>query len=156
MQFIETKSKKAGRTVKLTEDWYGKVCEQLARLEEWASVEGWKEHGLLFPSTKGTLMEPQNLVNRHFKPALTAAGLPADRIRFHDIRHAAASMFIALGYDPRAVADLLGHTNPAFTLKQYARSFAEQREQAVLDLGDLLRAEGRVLEIPPKSVYQTP
>lgn len=156
LQFIETKSEAGWRIVRLPQDWYDKVCEQLARVEEYALVTGWKEHGLLFPSTKGTLVEPQNLVNRYFKPALTKAGLPSDRIRFHDIRHAAASMFIALGYDPRAVADLLGHTNPAFTLKQYARSFAEQRERAVLDLSDLLRAPARVLEIPPKKQEQTP
>lgn len=150
MQFIETKSEAGWRVVKLTEDWYTKVCEQLARVEEYATVAGWREHGLLFPSTKGTLMEAQNLVNRHFKPALTRAGLPAASIRFHDLRHCAASMFIALGYDARAVADLLGHSNPAFTLKAYARSFAEQRERAVLDLGDLLRAPARVLELPAK------
>lgn len=156
LQFIQTKSEAGWRIVKLPEDWYAKVCEQIARVEEYSQVAGWRENGLLFPSTVGTLVEPQNLVNRHFKPALTRAALPADKIRFHDMRHAAASMFIALGYDARAVADLLGHTNPAFTLKQYARSFAEQRERAVLDLSELLRAPARVLEIPPKKQEQTP
>jgi integrase len=107
------------------------------------------EIDLVFPSTKDTPMEAQNLVNRHFKAALRRAKLPADKIRFHDLRHAAASMFIALGYDARMVADMLGHSSPDFTLRQYAHSFEEIRQRAVADVGKLLRDEARVLELPP-------
>ncbi len=94
-------------------------------------------------------MEAQNLINRHFKAALKRAELPADKIRFHDLRHAAASLFIALGYGARTVADILGHSSPDFTLRQYAHSFEEVRQRAVADVGKLLRDEDRVLELPP-------
>jgi hypothetical protein len=57
-------------------------------------------------------------------------------------------MFIALGYDARTIADILGHSSPDFTLRQYAHSFEEVRQRAVADVGKLLRDEGRVLELP--------
>ncbi len=58
-------------------------------------------------------------------------------------------MFIALGYDARTVADILGYSSPDFTLRQYAYSFEEVRQRAVADVIKLLRDEARVLELPP-------
>ena len=98
------------------------------------------------------MLEAQNLLNRYFKPALKRAGLPAERIRFHDMRHAAASMFIVLGYDARTVADILGHSSPNFTLRQYAHSFEEVRKRAVADIGALMKNKERVPELPEKKV----
>jgi integrase len=120
-----------------------------ARQDEERAVATWVEHDLVFPTTKGTPMEAQHLVNRNFKPALRRAELPAEKIRFHDLRHAAASMFITLSYDARTVADILGHSSPDFTLRQYAYSFEEVRQRAVADVGKLLWDEERVLELPP-------
>jgi len=64
-------------------------------------------------------------------------------------------MLIALGYDARTVADILGHSSPDFTLRQYAHSFEEIRQRAVADVGALLRDEARVLELPPSKVKQS-
>jgi uncharacterized membrane protein len=52
----------------------------------------------------------------------------------------------------RTVADILGHSSPDFTLRQYAHSFEEVRQRAVADVGTLLRDEGRVLELPLSKV----
>jgi len=53
-----------------------RVLEHLRRLdaERDALGEAWQEHGFLFPSARGTPLEPRNLV-RHFKSALAKAGL---------------------------------------------------------------------------------
>jgi integrase len=56
-----------------------------ARQDKTRQQDGWQEHGLVFPSSVGTLMEPGNL-HRHFKAVLVRARLPAT-IRFHDLRH---------------------------------------------------------------------
>lgn len=150
MQFVSVKTPRAIRVVRLPADWLHMLRIHRARQDEERQVQGWQEHDLVFPSIRGTPLEPQNLVNRYFKPALSRAGLPAERIRFHDLRHAAASMLIALGYDARTVADILGHSSPEFTLRQYAHSFEDVRQRAVADVGSLLREPPRVLEIPPK------
>jgi integrase len=37
----------------------------------------------------------------------------------HKLRHTFASLLVALGVDPGAVMDQLGHTDPGFTLRVY-------------------------------------
>jgi integrase len=153
---IDPKTERAKRSVQFPDDWHRVLLEHFTRLAEWATVKGWQEHDLVFPSTKGTAMEAQNFINRHFKPALRRAKLPAEKIRFHDLRHAAASMLIALGYDARTVADILGHSSPEFTLRQYATSFASQRHRATADIGELLKPDGdRILELPRRTIKKS-
>lgn len=149
MEWIEPKTKRGKRTVKFHEDWVSVILEHRARQDEERTIKGWRENDLVFPSTVGTPMEASNFISRIFKPALTAANLPAEQIRFHDLRHGAASMLIALGYDARTIADILGHSSPEFTMRQYAASFEEQRYRATADVGELLRPGGdRILELP--------
>lgn len=149
MEWIDPKSERGKRRVKFPDDWYQVLLRHKTRQDEERLVAGWQEHDLVFPSSVGTPMEAQNVVNRIFKPALTAIGLPAKKIRLHDFRHAAASMLIALGYDARTIADILGHSSPSFTLRQYADSFEAQRDRAVADVGELLKPGGdRILELP--------
>ncbi len=99
----------------------------------------------VFASSAGTPLAVRNIIRRGLEPALAAAGLP--RLRWHDLRHVAASALIEAGASPSYVARVLGHTSPAITLSIYAHVFAktehderfrEQQEQA---FGDVLRGE---------------
>jgi integrase len=148
MTWVDVKTENSRRTVRLPEDWIVALRAHRARQDQERLAEDWREHDLVFPSTAGTILEAQNLLNRYFKPALKRAGLPAERIRFHDLRHAAASMFIVLGYDARTVADILGHSSPDFTLRQYAHSFEEVRTRAIADIGALLKNKEHAPELP--------
>lgn len=76
----------------------------------------WEEHGLVFPTGRGTPVEPRNLI-RHFKGALTYAELPD--VRFHDLRHSCATMLIAQGIHPRTVMEILGHSQISVTMNTY-------------------------------------
>ena len=87
----------------------------------------WREHGLTFPSTVGTPLEPRNLV-RHFKDLLVLADLPD--IRFHDLRHSCASLLIAQGISPRVVMETLGHSQIGLTMNTYAHISPEVQQQA--------------------------
>ena len=49
----------------------------------------------VFASTIGTPLDPLNVVSRSFKPLLRRAGLPS--IRFHDLRHACATLLFSEG-----------------------------------------------------------
>jgi integrase len=49
---------------------------------------------------------------------LRRAGLPA--IRFHDLRHTAATIMLLQGINPRLVAERLGHSGVAITLDRYS------------------------------------
>lgn len=62
---------------------------------------------LVFPSLVGIPQESTN-VARGFHALLARAGLP--RMRFHDLRHQAASLAIASGSGLREVMGMLGHS----------------------------------------------
>ncbi len=52
------------------------------------------------------------------KKALEKAGLPV--IRFHDLRHTAATLMLSKGVHPKIVSETLGHGDVAFTLTVYS------------------------------------
>lgn len=79
------------------------------------------------------MVNPDALGNIYGK-LLKEAGLP--RIRFHDMRHTAASLMISRGIPPKTVSERLGHADVAFTLKVYTHLYDEQREEAAFDVAD--------------------
>ena len=60
----------------------------------------------------------RNFVQRHFEPAVRAAGV--DHLTPHGLRHVFASLMLQRGAELLYVARQLGHRDPSFTLRQYA------------------------------------
>jgi integrase len=89
------------------------------QLEEQLRVgSSWQDNGLVFPTTIGTPVDAQNVVNRHFKPLLKRTGLPS--IRWHDLRHTYATLLLARGTHPTYVQKSLGHASVQLTLDRYS------------------------------------
>ena len=59
------------------------------------------DNDLVFTSRHGSPLSPQNLLQRNFYPLLDRLGLP--KIRFHDLRHTAATLLLAAGVHPKVV-----------------------------------------------------
>ena len=78
----------------------------------------YRDHGLVFTSEVGTLINPTNLRRRSFAPLLEKAGLT--RIRFHDLRHTCATLLLTRNVHPKYVQELLGHATVAITLDTYS------------------------------------
>jgi integrase len=81
-------------------------------------VADYEDSGLVFATGKGTPLDAQNIVNRHFKPLLRRAGLP--EIRWHDLRHTCATLLLSQGTHPTYVQKLLGHGSVQLTLDRYS------------------------------------
>lgn len=77
----------------------------------------WTETGFVFTTTVGTPLEARTLL-RNFHGLLARARLP--RRRFHDLRHTAASLLLALGVDVRVLQEILGHSQIGITANTYA------------------------------------
>ena len=83
---------------------------------------------LVFPTTTGAAQNPSNIRQRVLAPAVKRANerledageapLPQP-LTPHKLRHTYASLLVALGTDPGATMDQLGHTDPGFTLRVY-------------------------------------
>ena len=65
----------------------------------------------------GTPLDKHN-VTRLFKAALKRAGL-RESVRFHDLRHAAATLMIEAGVDTKIASARLGHSTTAITQDLY-------------------------------------
>jgi integrase len=103
----------------------------LARQREERLLLGleWDDHGLVFLNTVGKPLHPSNFLQRSFYPLLERAGLP--RIRFHDLRHSAATLLLGLGIHPKIVSEMLGHSQIAITLDLYSHVTATMQQEAV-------------------------
>ncbi|WP_182653108.1 site-specific integrase [Dietzia sp. CQ4] len=125
----ELKSDKAQRVVPLTDD----AGEALARMLHGAG-RGPSEP--LFLTRRGGQFT-SNTLGSSFTAARDRAKVTA--FTFHDLRHFYASALISAGVSIRGVADLLGHEDPALTLRVYTKLFPGDRERARAAISDVMR-----------------
>jgi integrase len=103
--------------------------------EKIVAGDRWRENDLIFPSTIGTPMGPRNMV-REFKESLQRARLP--NIRFHDLRHTAATLMLQEGIHPKVIQERLGHSQISITMDTYSHVLPAMQEEAAQKLDDLL------------------
>ncbi|MHB8433250.1 MAG: tyrosine-type recombinase/integrase [Candidatus Tyrphobacter sp.] len=82
----------------------------------------------VFPNSAGGPIAPHNLAARSFRPLLDAAGLP--RVRFHDLRHTAATLMLLRGVQPKVVQERLGHASIAMTMDTYSHVLPSMQRAA--------------------------
>jgi integrase len=95
----------------------------------------WRDLDLVFTNATGGPINPQNLLYRHFHGMVQRGGLPP--IRFHDLRHTAATTLLVQGVNPKVVSEMLGHASVAFTLQTYCHAVEGMQRDAVRALDDL-------------------
>jgi integrase len=134
----ETKTRRGRRQVNLTPRTVNALkAHRKRQLEERMRLAGaYKDRGLVFSTSVGTPVNPENLVNRSFKPLLKKAGLP--EIRFHNLRHTCATLLLSRGVHPKLVQELLGHATIAMTLDTYSHYLPSMGDQAAEAMGDAL------------------
>lgn len=112
------KTKSSERSVKLGKESVAVLHEQRQRLQQdkGKTNGNWQETGHVFASSVGTPIDPTNLT-RQFSQLLKAAGL--GKVRFHDLRHTAASLMLNNGVDVLVASRRLGHAKPSITLDVY-------------------------------------
>jgi integrase len=111
--------------------------EHRLAMREKAGAE-WKESDIVFCNRHGGYIEPANLFT-DFKRLLKLAELP--NIRFHDLRHSAASFLAKLNVHPKIVQELLGHSNISTTLDIYSHMFPSTHQEAMGKLDDLFKKD---------------
>jgi integrase len=101
--------------------------------------ERWRDNGLVFPNRVGEANDPSHFLRRDYRPLLERAGLP--RIRFHDLRHSAATLLLGMGVHPKIVSELLGHSNISITLDLYSHVTMTMQQQAASAIDGLLGSQ---------------
>jgi integrase len=75
-------------------------------------------------------------VTHRFQRSLARAGMP--RMRFHDLRHGAASLLLAQCVHPRVVMEQLGHSQISLTMNTYSHVAPALQREAARRLGAAL------------------
>lgn len=91
--------------------------------------------GYVFATQIGTPIDPRNLI-REWHALTKRAGLR--RVRFHDLRHTAATLMLSAGVDIKLVAETLGHRDATMVLKVYGHVLPHQRDEAAQKMEAIL------------------
>jgi integrase len=96
--------------------------------------DAWQDSGLIFTTPKGTPCDPDN-AGHTFRTLTLAVGLPP--IRFHDLRHTAATIMLTRGVHPKVVQERLGHASIELTMDTYSHVVANMQAHAAAQIDAL-------------------
>ena len=72
-----------------------------------------------------------------FQVLLKKAELP--HMRFHDLRHSAATILLTMGVHPKVVQELLGHSQISMTMDIYSHVLPSMQQEAMTRLNEAFR-----------------
>lgn len=81
-----------------------------------------------------------------------ALRMPLPPIRFHDLRHGAATMLLAAGVPIKFVSEILGHASVAFTMDVYAVVAEELAEDAARRIAAFIPRQNRLSVVGASNV----
>ena len=101
--------------------------------------------GLVFPAARGGPIRRSNFTRRVWIPATRAAGV--EGLRFHDLRHTAATLAVAAGASTRELMVRMGHSSSAAALR-YQHVMAGRDAAIAAALDELVQAASARSEDP--------
>lgn len=129
-ELAETKTARSRRTIPLPARARAALESQRTRqrFAQHAAGTAWQDRdGLVFTDAAGRPLNPET-VSRDFRKARDRAGVPA--VRFHDLRHSAATALLAVGVPLAVISEWLGHAGIGVTASAYAAVVPELMSEA--------------------------
>ena len=135
----QTKTKASYRTLPLTTE-IADYLKQLQRTQQ-ANREllgsAYIENDYVCKRENGEAFLP-NYVTIRFLKIIRKHGMP--EIRFHDLRHSAASLLLANGFSLKEIQEYLGHGDISTTANIYSHLLFQSKQNMADRMGGLLRA----------------
>jgi integrase len=127
--FEQPKTSRSRRTVILPDFLQRYLSAQQQRQAERRLAAGreWQEFDLLVDRGNGSPLNPDTL-STGWARFLRRHGLP--RVRFHDLRHAHATLLLLQGVHPKIVSERLGHASIGITLDTYSHVLPSMQGEA--------------------------
>lgn len=126
------------RTVPLS-DAMAKVLKEQRKRQQRFMEKLWDQyHRSEFVITydDGSLIKPRAL-SKNFAAVLKKAGLKP--VRFHDLRHTAASLMIHEGVELKTISEILGHSSITITADIYGHIIEEKKKEAAQKLDKYIK-----------------
>jgi integrase len=120
----EVKSRAGDRILPIDNHTAAILAAYLQMRDGWQRLAGadWPDTGLFFVKPDGSPWHPE-LVSERFVKLVAEAAMPP--IRFHDLRHCAASYLKLAGADMKTIQEILGHSSIVITSDTYTSLFAD-------------------------------
>ena len=99
--------------------------------------------GLVFPAERGGPIRRSNFTRRVWIPTTRAAGV--EGLRFHDLRHTAATLAVAAGASTRELMVRMGHSSSAAALR-YQHVMTGRDVAIAAGLDELIQAASTLAE----------
>jgi integrase len=137
-----TKTEHSQRQVSLTSSAVAALRRHRVRQAEERLQLGpaWQGDDLVFTNEIGAPIGASRLLRASFHPLLRRAGLPP--MRFHDLRHSAATLLLGQGTHPKIVAEMLGHSKIGTTMDLYSHVTPTMQREATVAMEAILRPSG--------------
>jgi integrase len=95
----------------------------------------YEDHDLVFANPLGRPLDG-TAVTKRFQQIALGAGL--GHVRFHDLRHTAATLMLSAGTHPKVVQERLGHATINITLDTYSHVLPDMQREAAIMIDNLL------------------
>lgn len=117
LQLVEPKTKSSRRALTLPDVVIRQLRAHRARQlqERFGAGAAWVDRDLVFTTYEGRPLAATHVLAGSFRRVREAAGIGP--MRFHDLRHSAATLLLAQGVPQRVVMEQLGHSTLAMTQK---------------------------------------
>lgn len=135
--FAEPKTRRSRRQIALAGEIVATLRQHRMRQAEERLRAGsaWQDMDLVFCSPVGEPLSARGVV-RQLEKVLARAGV--SRIRFHDLRHTAATLLLAARVNPKIVSEMLGHASISITLDIYSHVLPDMQQDAASVMGAVL------------------
>jgi integrase len=145
-EFVQPKTSRSRRQVMLTavaidaleRHRVSQTAERLVKGSAWENKDD-----LVFTNLTGGPLDGTHLLRHCFRPLLKRAGLP--EIRFHDLRHTAATLLLGQGIHPKIVSEMLGHSTVNITLDLYSHVTPTMQREAAKAIDRVLAASQAII-----------
>ena len=136
LELVPTKTEDSDRSAWVPQLVLERVLAHRNRQDEERTLAGskWRETGMVFTTHIGTLLDPRNMLREYYR-LRDQAQLP--KIRFHDLRHSAATILGLAGIPDAAIQKLLGHASVRTTQDIYKHLTPSGERQAADKMGEI-------------------
>jgi integrase len=135
LRLVPTKSRSSERPIPLPDVCVRTLKVHRAKQAAELLAAGVSGCGLVFTTSVGTPIEPDNL-RRNWYALRERAGL--HNVRFHDLRHSCVTLLLDLGVPPHIVMRIVGHSTLDVTMGIYAHAALDEQREALRKLEDRL------------------
>jgi integrase len=138
LELLPTKTEDSERGIWLPQIVLEKVLAHRTRQEEERKIGGsaWRDTGMVFTTGIGTMLDARNMLREYYR---LRDRIQLPQIRFHDLRHSAATILKMASIPDQAIQKLLGHASVRTTQEIYTHLTLDAEKRAAEKVDEIFR-----------------